>query len=234
MSDKNRLRRTRKGEVVNGTSKHQEEALNLAVGNVIERLKYTFPGIKLNWKKRVYLSPLIEGLKHRFPDVPFCTCHETSFMTPDGGIVELVSLTGERYPILITEKKNQGTNDLRKREGKPRQARGNAIERLGKNVIGFRTALLHESIFPFVCFGDGCDFDENLSIIDRVKTIAMFGTLNEVHLHREGDFFSRGTFYFRVKEWGLGEMEDLCFPIAESSIYYYFSKYGKSSFLAQS
>lgn len=55
--------------------------------------------------------------------------------------------------------KNQGTNDRRAREGLPRQAKGNAIERLGKNVIGLRAALMRESIFPFVCFGYGCDFE---------------------------------------------------------------------------
>ena len=53
-----------------------------------------------------------------------------------------------------------------KREGKTSKALSqvllyrNAIERLGKNVIGFRTALLNEAIFPFVCFGDGCDLKD--------------------------------------------------------------------------
>jgi type II restriction enzyme len=80
-------------------------------------------------------------------------------MRPDGGILHFVSKDQKTsYPILITEVKNQGTNDIRATEGTPKQAKGNAIERLGKNVIGFRTALLHEAIFPFVCFGDGCDF----------------------------------------------------------------------------
>lgn len=36
--------------------------------------------------------------------------------------------------------------------------------------IGFRT----ESIFPFACFGDGCDFDEKSTIIDRVASIIIF------------------------------------------------------------
>jgi hypothetical protein len=70
-----------------------------------------------------------------------------------------------QQPFLITEVKNQGTNDLRAKEGLRKQARGNAIERLGKNVIGFRMALLHESIFLFACFGDGCDFAPDSSII---------------------------------------------------------------------
>ncbi|MCQ3807647.1 MAG: hypothetical protein KTV16_10300 [Acidimicrobiia bacterium] len=52
-------------------------------------------------------------------------------------------------------------------EGKPKQAKGNAIERLGKNVIGFRTAMMNEAIVPFVCFGSGCDFADDSSILDR-------------------------------------------------------------------
>jgi len=62
-------------------------------------------------------------------------------MRPDGGILYIVTKDEQKYPILITEMKNQGTNDLRLKEGKKKQAKGNAIERLGKNVIGFRTAL---------------------------------------------------------------------------------------------
>ena len=91
--------------------------------------------------------------------------------------------------------------------------------------------MLHEAIFPFVCFGDGCDFAEDLSILDRVRTIAMFGELNKEHLFREGDHFNRGTFYFRVPEWTQAEMEERCLAIAERSIYYYFSKYGKQAFV---
>lgn len=230
MSGKKRLRETRKGTVINATSKRQESQLLLAVECVAQRLQATFPTLSFTWAKREYLTPLIETLKRRFPEVAFCTCHGSSFMMPDGGFLSIVDTNDTHYTILIAEKKNQGTNDLRAAEGKPRQAQGNAIERLGKNVIGLRTMFLHESIFPFVCFGDGCDFNEKLSILDRVKTISMFGELNEEHLHREGDHFNRGTYYFRVPEWTCDEMADRCYAIAEKSIYYYFSKYGKSIF----
>jgi type II restriction enzyme len=154
-------------------------------------------------------------------------------MRPDGGILYILSKDNQRYPILIAEKKNQGTNDLRAKEGKSKQAKGNAIERLGKNVIGFRTALLSESIFPFVCFGDGCDFDSSSSILDRVATIAMFGQLNVENLHNAGPNreFNRGSFYFRKQEWTEEEMTQRCYPIAEKSIFYYYSKYGKDIFL---
>ena len=136
------------------------------------------------------------------------------------------------YPILISEVKNQGTNDLRRKEGLPRQARGNAIERLGKNVIGLRAALMRENIFPFVCFGYGCDFEEGSSILDRVSTMAMFGTLNKIYLHNEeGGKFNRGSFYFREEEWTVNEMFDVMREIADRAVWYYFSKYGEDYFL---
>ena len=132
---------------------------------------------------------------------------------------------------MIAEVKNQGTNDLRAEEGLPKQAKGNAIERLGKNLIGLRTALMRESIFPFVCFGYGCDFEANSSILDRVTTMAMFGQLNKTYLHNEeGGKFNRGSFYFRPKQWTVQEMQEVMKDIAERSVLYYFSKYREDHF----
>ncbi len=56
-------------------------------------------------------------------------------MTSDGGFLCIENNKGDRFPILIPEVKNQGTNDLRQQEGLKKQAKGNAIERLGKNVL---------------------------------------------------------------------------------------------------
>ena len=181
MSKKGDLRNQRNNTVINTTSKEQEKVLEGSIASVQKKLKKTFPGIKLHHQPQMFLKQVVSDLEKAFPEVDFKYYHETSSMKPDGGILSIVSKDGQSiHPILIAEKKNQGTNDLRKKEGKKKQAKGNAIERLGKNVIGFRTALLAESIFPFVCFGDGCDFADDSSIIDRVVTIAMFGHLNEL------------------------------------------------------
>ena len=196
-------------------------------------MKQKFPGIRLCHEREWKLKDVVEKLQSNFPSVDFYYFFDTSSMRPDGGILSLLDRAGLTFPLLIVEKKNQGTNDLRKTEGKQKQARGNAIERLGKNVIGFRAALTNESIFPFVCFGDGCDFEDDSSILDRVVTIAQFGRLNVEHLHKQGanNEFGRGTFYFRAEEWSEQEMCDLSFKIAEKSVYYYFSKHGKETFL---
>ena len=230
MSKKQDLRIQRAGTVINDTSTKQEKLLLRAVERVSESLLNKFPGISLRWKQSVKLVDIIRSLKEHFPNVTFASPLETSTMKPDGGFLYIVSKSGEEYPILITEKKNQGTNDLRKKEGKKKQAKGNAIERLGKNVIGLRTALLSENIFPFICFGDGCDFEEGSSIIDRVITIAMFGEINVEHLHNIPPF-NRGSFYFRSQQWTEEEMFSYSERIATSAIYYYFSKYGEEHFI---
>ena len=231
MARKGDLRRQRAGTVINKVSKKQETELDKAVKSTAERLIEEFPGIKLKHKSNWLLKDVVASLRESFAGVEFHYYHESSSMRPDGGILSIVDGTGNEFPILIAEKKNQGTNDLRISEGKTKQAKGNAIERLGKNVIGFRTALLKESIFPFVCFGDGCDFADDSSIIDRVVTIAMFGKLNTEYLHNEhNDTFNRGTFYFRVPHWTEYEMATHCHSIAKKAIYYYFSKYDEASF----
>ena len=233
MAHKLQLSRQRRNTVINRTSKKQETALMRAVRRVRKTLEQEYVGLRFDQTPQLQLGAVIAQLKYAFPDVGFCTCFENSSMRPDGGILSIEDGSGRKYPILISEKKNQGTNDLRARQGKSKQAKGNAIERLGKNVIGFRASLLNEGIFPFVCFGDGCDFAEDSSIVDRVKTIAMFGTLNEIHLHNEGPngVFNRGTYYFRVPEWTEEEMYALSLEVARRSILYYYSKYGERTFV---
>eukprot|EP01088_Endostelium_zonatum_P005147 TRINITY_DN16616_c0_g1_i2.p1 TRINITY_DN16616_c0_g1~~TRINITY_DN16616_c0_g1_i2.p1 ORF type:complete len:217 (-),score=-3.34 TRINITY_DN16616_c0_g1_i2:671-1321(-) len=214
-------------------SRVQEKTMMKALVTVADELTTKFAGLKLSHVAEWKLKDVVSELRKNFPAVDFHYFFERSAMRPDGGIMSLIDKKGNQYPILIAEKKNQGTNDLRALEGKGKQAKGNAIERLGKNVIGFRTAMKTEAIFPFVCFGDGCDFADDSSILDRVVTIAQFGKLNVEHLHNQGSNseFDRGTFYFRVAEWTEDEMADLCLKVATKSVFYYFSKYGEDAFL---
>lgn len=229
MSDKTLLRKTRSNTIINEISKQQEKDIIVALKNVLQRLVTTFSTVHFVHLKKLTLKAVVEHLKQSYPSIDFYYKFETSFMTPDGGFLCIENTKGEQFPILIPEVKNQGTNDLRLKEGLSKQAKGNAIERLGKNVIGLRTYLLNESIFPFICFGYGCDFDDNSSILDRVITIAMFGKLNTTYLYNK-NCFNRGSFYFRKEKWSIEEMSNIMYDIAEKSIYYYFSKYGKDCF----
>ena len=238
MANKNRLRELRTDTVINATAKQQESELIQALYMVVEYLEDRFgERITLTHKKQWGLKDIINELRPDFPDIDLHCHFEKTHMKPDGGILAMESSkdTILTYPILISEVKNQGTNDLRAKEGLRRQAQGNAIERLGKNLIGFRTALLRESIFPFVCFGYGCDFEETSPILDRVSTMAMFGKLNKTYLHNEEDGrFNRGSFYFRAEKWTADEMFDIMKDIAERSVLYYFSKYREDYFTGSS
>ena len=235
MARSNQLRVQRTGTVINVTSQQQEKALIKALQKVEIYLNDKFAErITLAHEKRWHLKDIVSELRQYFPDIDFHCHFDSSFMQPDGGFLFIKSNQNDAltYPILISEVKKQGTNRLRQQEGRPKQSKGNAIERLGKNVIGFRTALMRESIFPFVCFGYGCDFEEESTILDRVSTMAMFGELNETYLHNEeGGKFNRGSFYFRDEEWTVNEMSDVMKDIANRAVLYYFSKYGEDYFL---
>lgn len=235
MARKEDLRKLRAGTIINATSKEQESEIIKALRLVVEHLMNRFDGqIKLSHQRHWLLQGIVDELRKTYADVDFHYYFDTSSIRPDGGILFMETATESAltYPILIAEAKNQGTNDRREQEGLPKQAKGNAIERLGKNVIGLRTALMRETIFPFVCFGYGCDFDDDSSILDRVSTIAMFGHLNKTYLHNEGDGrFNRGSFYFRREQWSVDEMASVMKDVAERAVFYYFSKYGEVRFL---
>lgn len=203
MSRKADLRKQRAGTVINVSSKKQESDLYIALDRVIARLQDDFD-IRLyhesEWKLAGVLAGVVASLRESFPGIDFEYHFEKSSMRPDGGILSILDHEEIARPVLIAEVKNQGTNDLRAAEGKSKQAKGNAIERLGKNVIGFRTAMMAESIVPFLCFGYGCDFAEDSSILDRVTTIAMFGPLNEISVVNRGE---NGVFKWRIQSWEL-------------------------------
>jgi len=234
MAKKNQLRELRAGSIINLTSSKQETEVGQALQQVVIYIANEF-ALRLVHDDNWHLKYIVDNMRKNFPEEDFFHYFDNTSIRPDGGILSLLDENGLKYPILISEVKNQGTNDLRASEGLKKQAKGNAIERLGKNVIGLRTALMHEAIFPFVCFGYGCDFEDGSSILDRVVTIAMYGRLNKTNLHNTGDGgrFNRGSFYFREQQWTVAEMLEIMVDIASRSVYYYFSKYGKDTFQKQ-
>lgn len=231
MAQKHRLRLNRAGTTLNLTSRQQESTLGKALETAVVELLDQF-GLEFIHKKQWALADIVERLSAEFPDVEFYSPSARASMSPDGGFLSIEGRDGLEYPVLVSEVKNQGTNDLRLAEGKKRQAMGNAIERLGKNVIGVRAAMLGEGIVPFVCFGYGVDFEEGSSILDRVATIAMFGKLNEIYVVNSGsrEQFNRGSFFFRGPEWTEREMSRILVEVARRSIHYYFAKYGEGHF----
>lgn len=151
MARKHQLRKQRAGTVINVTSKKQESDIIQALQQVVDYLGEKFgKRIVLVHESQWYLKDIVAELQRTYPEIEFHYHFDSSSIRPDGGILYIRGKSGDEltYPILIAEVKNQGTNELRIAEGLPRQARGNAIERLGKNLIGLRTALMRESIFP--------------------------------------------------------------------------------------
>lgn len=124
MAKKNDLRIQRANTVINLRSKNQEKSLVRALRTVEAQLKVKFPGIKLHHVTEWKLMNVVQKLRTNFPKLDFHYFFSTSSMRPDGGILSLVDKSGQPYPILISEKKNQGTNDLRALEGKGKQAPG--------------------------------------------------------------------------------------------------------------
>lgn len=221
------------GKELTQTSSKMDNLILTCVDEIKIKLQNQYHNrINLCHEKKIYLKDIVAKLRKIYPNEDWLYNFETSTIKPDGGILYLIDKGGKQYPILIAEQKSQGTNNRVIQETGKKQARGNAIERLGKNLIGLRTWLKDEEIFPFVCFGSGCDFEQNSSILDRVSTMAEFSKLNNINLFATVDSKRcPGSFYFHEKALLKNDFLKIMMDIAERSILYYFSKYGKESFI---
>jgi len=191
-----------------------------------------FNGFYLEFSGRLSLKGMMENIKNGSIRKQFDTTWEDNTIMPDGGFLMLKKQGDTKYQklILAAEVKRQGTNDKRAKEGLKKQARGNAIERLGKNLIGIRAMMNHEDITPFVCFGSGDDFNENdastKNVFSKLSTMNEFYYLNKTYIFKldgnsEHNKFSPVSMYFRKEEWGANEMFEIMKEIAETSLRYY-------------
>ena len=206
--------------IKNSLSKGMEVDIDAALKEVIETLSKRHPKIKFRHFKKLDLSTIVARLGQDFPQYKqdFSSVLNESFMRPDGGFLYAISGQGEVKPVLVAEVKRQGTNDKRELEGLPKQAKGNAIERLGKNLIGIRAIFKQESVIPFVCFGSGHDFSPGSTILDRVVTMNEFFPLNTLFVKKDHPPFEPVSMYFRYKDWTTAEMVEIMLEIAETAI----------------
>lgn len=226
MSDSKKLRETRKKVIINETSKKDEKLIKIAIDDVIQVLIDNYPNIDFKWEKSINLSKIVDDLNVKYPNTDFKNLFQSSSLKPDGGIIYINTLKGY-LPILIGEMKNQGTNKKRIEEGLKKQAKGNAIERLAKNVRGFEMMMISEDIFPFICFGAGCDFEETSTILDRVVTVSLFTELNKVRVKKidlGNQKLSVGSYFFREGFWTVDEMKEKLLEVCKQSISYYKEK----------
>lgn len=217
------------GKELTKISNKMDKLIYKLVSDLKSKLEKEFK-VNILHEKDIKLKYVVEKLRKNFPKENWNYKFDKSSMRPDGGILFIIDREKNKYPILIAEQKKQGTNDEIIATKGRKQASGNAIERMGKNVIGFRTWLKNESIFPYVCFGYGWDFNEKSSIIDRIITIAEFGKLNETNLYNT-EFTKRGSFYFKEHPLNKNEIFNIMYDIAKRSIQYYFSKYSDKIFV---
>ena len=196
-----------------------------------EFMPYFEHDFSLIFKHEIDIEFMMRFIKNKNVRAEFNTEFINRTIVPDGGILYLENCkTKEKYPLVIAEIKRQGTNKERIAEGKEKQATGNAIERLGKNLTGIRTMMNYEKITPFVCFGWGCDFEEGCeatgTVRSKVVMMNQFYDLNKIYVFkRDGNsnynYFSPVSMFFRENRWSVDEMYNIMKEIAETSLRYY-------------
>ena len=210
--------------IKNSISKRMDNDINLAIEILVDKLKKKYPKLSFHHEKKLMLKDLIKSLSKDFYTFKnhFSLVMDTSFIKPDGGFLYAEDKKGRQHLILVAEVKRQGTNDRRAAEGKRKQAKGNAIERLGKNLIGIRAIFKKQNIVPFVCFGSGYDFIAGSSILDRVVTMNDFFPLNNYFVTKEHKPFEPVTMFFRYEDWSTDDMVTIMEKVARISIKHYF------------
>ena len=151
MSDSKKLRQnTNQHRVKNTKSNKMDKDIIVVIKKLITTLEKEYPELAFEWSPQIHLSNIIADLQVQFPKYAgkFATVHPKATIKPDGGFLFCTNKKGEKRLILVSEVKRQGTNDERAKEGKKKQAQGNAIERLGKNITGIKYIMY---FIPGIC-----------------------------------------------------------------------------------
>jgi len=217
-------------------SKKDDKIIYAAMRKCIDylegRLGEYLQGYRLDFEKQISFDQLISIIKNANLRKEFDNVFNKRTIKPDGGVIFLRRDDDPNYLriILISEVKRQGTNIQRMSEGKPKQAQGNAVERLGKNLTGIRAALNHEPLTPFVCFGTGCDFqkdyDSDSFVMSKISMMNEFYALNKTYVFKKDgssdrNYFAPVSMYFQEDEWTVDEMFEILKEIGETSLRYY-------------
>ncbi len=208
------------------------QAMTRCIDYLEQRLTEPLEGYHLEFQKHITFGEMIKLIGNQEFRKEFDRTFKDRTIKPDGGVIFLKKDDNPDYLkiVLISEVKRQGTNDARQAEGKPSQAQGNAVERLGKNLTGIKAALNHERVTPFVCFGWGCDFvenyDESAFVMSKISMLNEFYDLNKTYVFKRNgsadkNFFSPVSMYFREEQWEVDEMYDILKEVGETALRYY-------------
>ena len=118
MSSSTKLRQTQTEygggrNIYNLAAKDQEVNLSACVDLVVEYFQKKHPELEFTRTDRLYKKDIAVELNNGYKPES-----DASFVQPDGGIID-VKYKNKWYPLLISEMKKQGTNNERKKEGKP-------------------------------------------------------------------------------------------------------------------
>lgn len=92
--------------------------------------------------------------------------------------------------------------------------------------------MMSGATLPIACFGYGCDFAGDNSILDWKSKFSMFGPPSTVNVVNQGESgsFNRCSFFFREGRWAVDEMVESMYEVASRAIDHYLARYGESAF----
>lgn len=214
MSKSDNLRKTQEKfgggrSMFNSAAKtHEDNVLNTAY-EVLYHLNKTY-GDFFILEKKLSKSDIAKSLNIK----NYKSHGKGSFVKPDGGIIYFVK-NGKKLPVLITEAKKQGTNDIRVLEGKTKQGKGNAIERAYKNQKEFELFCKKMPVFPYVIFAHGCDFEDGSSINDRLDAMTEYLPRNKIYVGTENKIVN---LFVQSEPFTNDKMYDIMLSVAKKSI----------------
>ena len=200
--------------IFNESALQHERKLQESVLKIKSELESMYPELKFTHRKKLYLSEIVEKLGKTFTPAS-----KKPYVDPDGGLL-FIEWNGTEYPVLISEAKKQGSNDVRLKKGLKIQSRANAIERAYKNALAFSQYNEKLDYNPYVIFACGCDFDKDSSIIDRLWHLTRMEPMNTNlslfeedvtsvymkghHYKEEPNFWTVDEIYEIMKEIAIG------------------------------
>ena len=171
---------------------HDKEVYNTSL-KTINILKKLYPKLTFRYRKELLKKEINEHLNKIDKRLGQTLFVQTSYIKPDGGIIEVKDDNDTWRVILVSEAKFQGKDIENIKQGKLvgknndqiLMVAGNAIERAHKNICEIANFMITELHFPYVIFLEGSNFlteDITVSRVDGSTYIISYnnGALNRL------------------------------------------------------
>lgn len=222
--------------------REDERKLESAIEIAFEEIKndYLF-NIPSNWgielgKSNIKFSDIKESaIKMGYPSSNIEKYYDgNNSIVTDGRIIYLSIKKDNdvyRFPLFIGEMKKQGTNDKRMKEGKSKQAQGNAAgDRVAKNysIASDYCYICDNEFFPYTVFLHGFDFSESeITSTTKSKLKPFFGELNKFNPWFDKNTISKkgGTCLYQEKDFTTDYLKNICYKCCKTGIEHYLKKF---------